>query len=476
MFDNLYLKKGIIYIIVIHIVSFLSTLVIVLVLPKLFSVADYGYWQEYTLYTGYVGLAHLGFMDGIYLKLLGKSYDNLDINILKNNFITQLIIQTLFSLVFCIYCLLSFDGQKLILLLAVVFSIPIINLRAYFQYILQATGEIKSYSILQVSDRVSLVGFILLLFLFNKSYIALVVGDLLSKILLLLISMYMCRNIVFFKYKYSFDKDEFIDTISIGIKIMIANFCGSLLMGISKFFVDGNFSIEMYSQYSLSLTLTSLFVSVLASIGIVLLPYIKNLNDDNKKNTYILLHSLTSLIVLFGMMFYQPVSLILTDWLPNYKSSFELLSILLPILFFESQFNLIDSIYMKALRMEKDLMRNYLVSTFVVYVLTYISLTAKKDLTYISFALLLSYMIRNILCQTNLLKILHINTISTICKYVISSIFFPILFCISNIYIKGFRAMIVFLVVYLIYFSFSFNYISIYIKSAFNRRKYNEKF
>ena len=45
----------------------ISTLVI-LVLPRLIGVEEYGFWQLYLFYVSYVGFAHLGWIDGIYLK------------------------------------------------------------------------------------------------------------------------------------------------------------------------------------------------------------------------------------------------------------------------------------------------------------------------------------------------------------------------------------------------------------------------
>ena len=49
-----------------------NTLIVVLV-PRLVSVEDFGYWRLFLLYTGYVGLFHMGFADGALLRWAGKS-------------------------------------------------------------------------------------------------------------------------------------------------------------------------------------------------------------------------------------------------------------------------------------------------------------------------------------------------------------------------------------------------------------------
>ena len=47
----------------------------VLIIPKYLSVQGYGYWQLFMLYASYVGILHLGFIDGILVRWAGKSLD-----------------------------------------------------------------------------------------------------------------------------------------------------------------------------------------------------------------------------------------------------------------------------------------------------------------------------------------------------------------------------------------------------------------
>ena len=48
--------------------------------PKILGVTEYSYWQLYVFYTSYVGFFHLGWLDGIYLKIGGQDYDELNKN------------------------------------------------------------------------------------------------------------------------------------------------------------------------------------------------------------------------------------------------------------------------------------------------------------------------------------------------------------------------------------------------------------
>ncbi len=49
-----------------------------LFVPKLLGVTEYSYWQLYVFYSSYVGFLHFGWIDGIYLKIGGEEYDQLN--------------------------------------------------------------------------------------------------------------------------------------------------------------------------------------------------------------------------------------------------------------------------------------------------------------------------------------------------------------------------------------------------------------
>ena len=48
-----------------------------LIIPKYLSTDDYGYWQLFLLCTTYVGILHLGFLDGILVRWAGKNFDDI---------------------------------------------------------------------------------------------------------------------------------------------------------------------------------------------------------------------------------------------------------------------------------------------------------------------------------------------------------------------------------------------------------------
>ena len=63
-----------------NIFTMLISVVMTLILPKFLGVTDYSYFQLYIFFISYVGFFHFGWIDGIYLKIGGMEYENLNKN------------------------------------------------------------------------------------------------------------------------------------------------------------------------------------------------------------------------------------------------------------------------------------------------------------------------------------------------------------------------------------------------------------
>ena len=53
----------------------LVSAILTVFVPKLLRITDYGFWQLFMFYQGYIGVFHLGWNDGIYLQIGGKKYE-----------------------------------------------------------------------------------------------------------------------------------------------------------------------------------------------------------------------------------------------------------------------------------------------------------------------------------------------------------------------------------------------------------------
>ena len=74
-------------------VSMLLSIVQSLIVPKLLGTEQYGYWQLFIFYIGYVGFFHLGLNDGVYLIKGGQSRDQIDRRSVNSQFVFALSFQ-----------------------------------------------------------------------------------------------------------------------------------------------------------------------------------------------------------------------------------------------------------------------------------------------------------------------------------------------------------------------------------------------
>ena len=150
-----------------NIVSTLVSIIIVLLLPKLISVQTYGEWQLYIFYSFYLGFFHFGWLDGIYLRYGGYSFN--EINKIKfSNQLYALVIFTIFIVVIlymgCDFIICSYKAS--IIKFVILALLPTIIL-TYNSIVLQIGNEIKQYAKLIIFERVTFLILIFFYFIFH---------------------------------------------------------------------------------------------------------------------------------------------------------------------------------------------------------------------------------------------------------------------------------------------------------------------
>ena len=79
-------------------ISLLVSVFMSFIIPKILGVTQYSYWQLFIFYSGYVGFFHFGFNDGLYLRLGGKKFEELDHDNIGTEFKLFFFIQYFISL------------------------------------------------------------------------------------------------------------------------------------------------------------------------------------------------------------------------------------------------------------------------------------------------------------------------------------------------------------------------------------------
>ena len=108
-----------------------------LIIPKYLSTADYGYWQLFLLCTTYVGILHLGFLNGILIKWAGRNLEDFKEEVplaFKFTLIEQGII---IGILVLIVWLIDLPSKEMALM--VLANALIVNLLMFFVITAQAT-------------------------------------------------------------------------------------------------------------------------------------------------------------------------------------------------------------------------------------------------------------------------------------------------------------------------------------------------
>ena len=136
------LKSGIIKILIVNVLNLVVTLITNFVLPKHLSTETYAAIKSYQFYINYIGILHLGYADGMYLKYGGKSYTEIDTRVFKRELSTLRIFQFIMCFVATVVALFMRD----LVMVLVALSILPYNMFVGYKTIFQAIGDFDSYS------------------------------------------------------------------------------------------------------------------------------------------------------------------------------------------------------------------------------------------------------------------------------------------------------------------------------------------
>lgn len=433
-----------------NLITIVTSVIVVLILPKIMGVTEYSYWQLYIFYLTYIGFFHLGWIDGIYLKYGGLEYQNLD----KKQFYSQILQFSSFLilisfLLFGFNLLIVTDPNAKYIYNMTIISMIVTNLRMLFVYILQMTNRLKDSSIILISDRVIYI-FLLFLFIIFKwhEYKVMIWADVLGRTFSLLLSFWICKDIVFQSLsEFILDLRESFDNIRVGINLMLSNIASSMIIGIVRMGIQWNWNIETFGKVSLTLSISNLLMTFINAIGLVVFPLLKRTKTENLSKIYSNLRNVLMLIMFAILLFYYPLKIILDLWLPAYRDALIFMALIFPMSIYEGKMALVINTYLKALRMERDILKiNTLIMLFSMLVTLITTLLLNNlELTIISIVVLLA--LRSIIAELILSKKLDISVEQDI----VLELLMTIIFISSSWYLPIWLAVIVYLLAYTLY-------------------------
>lgn len=338
-----------------NIVSMMISVAMILVLPKVIGIEDYGAWQLYLFYASYLGFFHFGWLDGIYLRYGGYEFSQLDKKKFSGQFFSLLILEIIIAVaaIFLIKRYAIDDVQREAV--TVVFTIlPLVIMYTFASFVLQITNQIKKYALLVLSERclffVLIVGYLLI---GRSDYHGMLYLDVICKISAMLFACWCIKSLYTKPDLLSMENlNEIWENISVGSKLLLANIAGMLILGVVRFAIAQTWDVATFGKVSLSLSISNFFMVFINSLSVVFFPMLKRMDDAEQKKLYTRINTIFTLFLLMLLLTYYPIRYVLAIWLPKYSDSLTYMAILFPVCLFEAKVCLLTNTYLKSLRQE----------------------------------------------------------------------------------------------------------------------------
>lgn len=266
------LKSGMIRVLAANVITLIFSLLTNFILPKFLSIDSYSGIKTFQLYIMYIGILHLGYEDGMYLKYGGKKADEIDGKDLQTNLYTLRIFQLVVSIIMVWVSLLSKD----FILLAFSLAILPINLTAYFKLLFQAIGEFGKYGRIMNMTAITtfIINIIAVFVLKTDNYkIFLVLYVLWDILLWLVLEFYLRNRIPHQKENNIFSYREIKKNIVMGLPLTLGNFSSVMLTSIDRWYVKFLLDTPAFAQYSFAVSTESFINVALTPITVTLYNY-----------------------------------------------------------------------------------------------------------------------------------------------------------------------------------------------------------
>ncbi len=326
----------------------------ILIIPKYLSVEHYGYWQLFMLYAEYVGIFHLGFIDGILVRWAGKETEQIgnEINMAVKFLILELVV-IITPLASVLYFLTTPPSQVIaLMLLAHAF---LSGLFMFFIFTSQATRQFKLVTVVEVGRTATFILFIVALFVFDwLDYRSVIVFFLVSFLFPLFAFAFRFRKYLRgsktpLRFLWAYGKNN----ISIGVFVLLGSFVLMLFLTIDRLMVSAFFNVEQFAIYAFAIVGSTIIYAFVRAISQVFFPNLSAMSNEIKIQTYQVGKPIIILSWALILILYFPISGVVEHYLPDYTESLPIMQILLCTVGFGSLIRILHANYYKVYRMQR---------------------------------------------------------------------------------------------------------------------------
>lgn len=351
------LRRNLGYAIASNSTALLVSLISVLFIPKILTVADYGYWQFYLLVVSFVGIVNLGLNDGVYLRYGGARFESLDRPVLSGMFWLVLSVSVVIGAA-GVGLALTVGGDYASIWAFVSLAIPITNVRSLLSYVLQATNRIQEYSMSIVVDRGLFVLGLAIMFVFPWGGTGwLMSADLVARAASLVLVCVLCVTIVrIAPAPRHVVSSEAARNIRAGSKLLAAGLASQGILGVIRLSIERTWGIEAFGNVALVLSAAHFFSTFILAIALALFPWLRTLEHSRIQTIYLPFRDLLSAVGFASMLLYAPIFWAFGVWFPNYSEAVTYLVLLFPLVVYEAKISLLVTTYLNVLRKERMLL------------------------------------------------------------------------------------------------------------------------
>lgn len=435
--------RNIIYSVAGNGLSLLVSVCMILIVPKILELKDYGYWQLFLFYFSYVGFLHFGWEDGIYLRYAGLRYIDLDHSKIFGQGIAIFSMQIFFSVLLFIFTVfLKNETDICVIFYSLSIAIVLANSNNFFNLILQMTGRIREYAYLLVLEPAVFLFIVLIeLLVGGLSYFDVIIAKICA-----LFSAFLLGNILLkdlWQKKLPTLKRiliEAFDNLRVGSKLMLANIANMLIIGIVRWGISEGWDVVVFGKVSLILSISNFSLVFINAVSVVLLPALKRVTDARRKELYVAGRMLLSLLILSILLLYLPIREFLSIWLTKYVDSLKYLAVLFPVCLYEGKMSLLNNTFLKVIRCEKNIMYVNLFVLVISFFVTLITVMIIHSLTICVFSIVCIFAFRCYLTEVYIMfKIKHVNI-----NYILGEIGMVLLFIFTSWHVEGILGMSVY--------------------------------
>lgn len=422
-----------------------------LLIPSFLSVEAYGYWQIYLFYISYIGFFYLGFNDGVLLRYGKYDYEKLPFSVMRTSMYFYLVMLLIFSVVFSLYTSTIQDIDKRIIMSIIAASIVMYGINGVLVYIFLITNQIKLYSFFTSIDQVVvLFSAIYMLMIGNPNYKILIVVSFISKLVLVLVMMYLCKELFWGKLESIANGfREFTKNIECGLVLMLAQIMSMLLTGLGRVLVEYLGNIEEYAYYAFAMSVINIVMVCVTAFATVMYPMMSRVNSDDLPGYFNVFCSYVTIFNAMAVISYFPAEFFVKILFPQYSPMLDYLFVLFILLTWQAKINIVTNAYFRVLRKERQMFGINACGVLIFILIGFPAMFITHSIKAVAICTFFTILLIEIISEMYLRRQLGIRMSLVTVKDIVINIFF-IICCITFNLLWGFVIYIIFLIGFLL--------------------------